>query len=387
MKLTLIWAIASVAGLVLGQPARAETIALNFNVPIAERSANIPNTERSAQADIETAIDPNRERTSPVPIALNFDPPIPTASAPVPPPVLPPIAPPSPAQPPLAALPPLPIPAQPPTVRVAPKPLPPPPPVTQLNPTARSKISTDRDPDRTVASIPENWWEKGSDSPLAIALGAAEGTRRSDGGKNSAYYWHTDPGNGADNFGTFSYQLLLPAEKAPVVAQRTVEEKRRVSAELGLPDLSDRRQLVRLKKFHDRLQQQASEKGIGLNQAELIGGLDLANQAPLAALNSMGYIDRLIEMKKLVRNPDEQIIEARVWAYWHPQRQKWDAPGLGNTYASIRHDQQRRQAAIAQAMAVQNPPDLPTSPPPSSIADFIQKHPDRPSAPLKMDKS
>jgi hypothetical protein len=378
MKLTLALAIASISGLILGLPVQAETIALNFNIPIAQRSA-------------QANIDPPIERASPTPIALNFDPPTPetspTASPPSSPSSPPPIAARSPAQPSIAALPPLPIPAQPPTARARPKPLPPPPPIAQLNATPPPEISAERSPDRTVASIPENWWKQGSDSPLAIALGAAEGTRRSDGGKNPAYYWHTDPGNGADNFGTFSYQLLLPAEKAPVVAARTTEEKRRVSADLGLPDLSDRRQLIRLKKFHDRLQQQASEKGIGLNQAELIGGLDLANQAPLAALNSMGYIDRLIEMKKLVRNPDEQILEARVWAYWHPQRQKWDAPGLGNTYASIRHDQKRRQAAIVQAMAVQNPPNLPIETPPSSIADSVPKRPDLPSVSPKMDKS
>jgi hypothetical protein len=381
MKLTLAVAIASITGLVLGLPVRAETIALNFNIPIADRSA-----PANIEANVK-AIEPSIEPTSPAPIALNFDPPAPVLSTAASPSSPPAIAQPSPAQPPLVALTPLPVPTQPPAVRVAPKPLPPPPPVAQLESAPPPEISAERNPDRTVVSIPENWWQQGSNSPLAIALGTAEGTRRSDGGKNPAYYWHTDPGNGADNFGTFSYQLLLPAEKAPVVAARTVEEKRRVSNDLGLPDVSDRRQLVRLKKFHDRLQQQASEKGIGLNQAELIGGLDLANQAPLAALNSMGYIDRLIEMKKLLRNPDEQIIEARVWSYWHPQRQKWDAPGLGNTYARIRHDQQRRQAAIAQAMAVQNPPNLPIVAPPSSIADSVQKRPDLPSPPPKMDKS
>ncbi len=67
-----------------------------------------------------------------------------------------------------------------------------------------------------VRTIPDRWWEQGSDSPLVIAIGAAEGTRRGDGSKKLAYYWHRDPGNGADNFGTFSYQHLHAKETKPV---------------------------------------------------------------------------------------------------------------------------------------------------------------------------
>ena len=54
--------------------------------------------------------------------------------------------------------------------------------------------------------FPADWWRMGSDSPIAIAIGMAEGTRTVDGGKTAAYYWHADPGNGANKFGTFSYQ-------------------------------------------------------------------------------------------------------------------------------------------------------------------------------------
>ena len=34
-----------------------------------------------------------------------------------------------------------------------------------------------------IAAVPEEWWPQGSDSPIAVALGAAEGTRRPDGGR------------------------------------------------------------------------------------------------------------------------------------------------------------------------------------------------------------
>ena len=49
-------------------------------------------------------------------------------------------------------------------------------------------------------------WEGDGDSLVAIAVGSAEGTRRPDGGKNSAYQGHPDPANGVWNRGSFSYQ-------------------------------------------------------------------------------------------------------------------------------------------------------------------------------------
>lgn len=248
-------------------------------------------------------------------------------------------------------------------------------------------------PDATadsVAKIPEDWWGMGSDSPLAIALGNAEGTRRPDGGKNPAYYWHVDPGNGANNFGTFSWQHLPNAAMAPVKRAPTTAEKRRVAKELGLPERSDRAGLARLREFEVQLRQQAIDKGMSLTLRELIEGLDLSNQAPLAGLNDMGYLDRLKQMRELLDDPQEQVLEARVWSYWHPQRNTWDAPGLGNTYARIRHDQQRRQTAIGRALAHEStvsaappnpkaqamssrqvPPPSPSKPPSESPAEAV----------------
>ena len=193
----------------------------------------------------------------------------------------------------------------------------------------------------------------GSDSPLAVALGAAEGTRYADGGKNPAYYWHRDPGNGADNFGTFSYQHLEENEKAAVRSATTVAQKREIAADLGLPDIADRRQLERLRNFERELRQQAIAKGISMNLEALVNGLDLANQSPAAALTEMGYLDRLQQMQRLLDDPDEQIVEARVWSYWEPSIEDWDAPGLGNTYDGVRRDQARRFYAIREALAHQ----------------------------------
>lgn len=201
-----------------------------------------------------------------------------------------------------------------------------------------------------VAQIPDEWWEKGSDSPLAIAIGAAEGTRQPDGTKNSAYYWHSDPGNGQNNFGTFSYQHLSERDTDAVSQAGTVAEKQVISAKNNLPEKADRYQLQRLKAYHEQLRSQAIAKNLELNQIELINGLDLANQSPAAGLYAGGYIDRLAQMKQLVNDPEEQIKEARVWSYWDMDRNRWDAPGLGNHYDSIRYDQERRYQQIKRAL-------------------------------------
>ncbi|MGA1408836.1 MAG: hypothetical protein ACO37W_03745 [Prochlorotrichaceae cyanobacterium] len=37
--------------------------------------------------------------------------------------------------------------------------------------------------------------------------------------------------------------------------------------------------------------------------------------------------------------PGQVEEQARAWPYWSPDRNTWDAPGLGNHYGSIRKDQ------------------------------------------------
>lgn len=246
-------------------------------------------------------------------------------------------------------------------------------PVSQLPANPSSAQSVDRlvpsgtDPElpraqrQVVASttssdrIPDPWWQQGSDSPLAVAIGAAEGTRTPSGDRTPAYYWHRDPGNGANNFGTFSYQHLSPRDTKGVDQQPTTAQKRQVAATQGLPEVADERQLRKLENIHEELQAQATARGLALTQLEVVNGLDLANQSEAAALAKEGYIDRLAQMKQVTSNPDEQITEARTWSYWHPDRQRWDAPGLGNTYASIRQDQVRRTEAVKSALATVAP--------------------------------
>ncbi len=198
--------------------------------------------------------------------------------------------------------------------------------------------------------IPAQWWEQGSDSPIAVAIGNAEGTRQPDGAKNSAYYWHQDPGNGADNFGTFSYQHFPLERTSAVRAEASVAAKRDIAAAQSLPDIADQEQMHRLRGFYQQLQHQAQENSIVLTPLEILNGLDLINQSEAAGLAQGGYIDRLVKMRSLEEDLEEQIKEARSWSYWHPERRAWDAPGLGNGYKNVRRDQDRRFEAIKRAM-------------------------------------
>lgn len=168
----------------------------------------------------------------------------------------------------------------------------------------------------------------GSDSLVARAVGTAEGTRRPDGGKNPAYYGHVDPGNQRWNLGSFSYQhgATSPAE-------------------------ADEKQLARLQQQDWMLREKAAAYGVRLSLEERLNGIDLANQAPLAALDRGGYIERLKQAQAEGLRGEDAILDARVNAYRHPDTNLWDAPGLGNNEASIRHDQARRINAIAQAIA------------------------------------
>lgn len=167
-----------------------------------------------------------------------------------------------------------------------------------------------------------------SDSLVARAIGNAEGTRSATGGLTRAYYGHRDPGNQVWNLGTFSYQHGASS-----------------------PGEADQRQLKRLQSQVQVLQKRALKHGLTLSLEETLNGLDLANQSPLAAIGRVGYVERLAEAKAKGHAGAEAIVVARTRSYINPETQRWNAPGLGNTEASIRRDQERRTLAVAQALA------------------------------------
>lgn len=190
---------------------------------------------------------------------------------------------------------------------------------------ATARQAVEQTTERALNSL-ESLFSGGSDSLVARTVGSAEGTRSPTGDRTSAYNGHTDPGNGAHNLGTFSYQHGASS-----------------------PEEADERQLKRLRQQAETLQKKAKDLGLELTQAELLNGIDLANQAPQAALDRGGYVERLKEAKEMGRSGDDAILWARTRSFIDPDTQQWNAPGLGNNVVSIEHDQQRRMKAIAAA--------------------------------------
>ncbi|MBW4441456.1 MAG: hypothetical protein KME10_09525 [Plectolyngbya sp. WJT66-NPBG17] len=181
--------------------------------------------------------------------------------------------------------------------------------------------------DRLVAMAPDELFHGGSDSLVAKAVGSAEGTRTPNGGKTWAYYGHVDPGNRRWNMGSFSYQHGAAS-----------------------PNEADRRQLDRLRGQYEEIEQTALSAGLRLGLEEQLNGIDLANQAPLAALDRGGYIDRLRQAYAEGLKGSEAVLRARTYSYINPRTNQWDAPGLGNNLYSISRDQARRQTAIYDAI-------------------------------------
>jgi hypothetical protein len=193
-------------------------------------------------------------------------------------------------------------------------------------------------------------FEGGSDSLVAKAVGRAEGTRTTDGSRTRAYYGHVDPGNGQWNQGSFSYQHGARS-----------------------PQEADEKQLRRLQTQAEVIRQQAGTNRLMLSLEAELNGIDLANQAPLAALDTGGYIDRLRQAYDRGFTGSDAVLQARVYSFINPKTNQWDAPGLGNNEASITHDQGRRLDAISQALAAhqQNHPPLAKRLKTSTIADSV----------------
>lgn len=170
-----------------------------------------------------------------------------------------------------------------------------------------------------------------SDSVVAVTVGNAEGTRQPNGQPNQAFYGHSDPGNGVWNMGTFSFQHGADS-----------------------PEEADAKQINRLKRQAQVMQQKAADQGLKLTLEETLNGIDLANQAPQAVIDSQGYIDWLVKAHASGLKGADAILWARVHSFIDPNTQQWNAPGLGNTRERITHDQQRRMKAIASALSAQD---------------------------------
>ena len=168
-----------------------------------------------------------------------------------------------------------------------------------------------------------------SDLDLVCAIGAAEGTRDENCNPTAAYDGHTDPGNGAHNQGSFSYQHGANS-----------------------PEEADNRQLARLRLAEKGLQAKAQAKfGKPLSKPAISAALDLWNQAPAAGED---FVNHLPSATPSVG----QIIEARDLSYINPATGQLDAPGLGNDPGKVRADQTRRTGEVLHQLKKNQKPTL-----------------------------
>lgn len=158
-------------------------------------------------------------------------------------------------------------------------------------------------------------------SPGAIGVGMAEGTRTIGGGITSAYGGHTDPGNGAPNVGSFSCQPGTCTERSPERADAELLAKRLQPA------------LEKLIISHPQF-----------SRLEAWVYADLLVQAPLAAKAFIEAYDAADRARGL-----DGIVDARVRAFHRPDG-TLDAPGFGDDLAALRADQMRRTRALAAKM-------------------------------------
>ncbi len=131
-----------------------------------------------------------------------------------------------------------------------------------------------------IVTNPARLFEKGSESIVARTVGHAEGTRSPDGSRTPAYFGHVDPGNGVWNLGSFSFQHCREAHY-----------------QCSTPEQADTFQLQRLKTQAETLEKRTAALKLAITLEEELNAIDLANQAPLAALGKPGYSEHLQRAK------------------------------------------------------------------------------------------
>ncbi|HZI10417.1 MAG TPA: peptidoglycan-binding domain-containing protein, partial [Myxococcus sp.] len=177
------------------------------------------------------------------------------------------------------------------------------------------------------------------DSTLSVAIGNAEGTRTLNGGKTPAYGGHVDPGNQANNTGTFSYQ------RGPASS----------------PEDADARQLANFRSILPKYEAAARSAGLDPKNPMLAAAFfDSFNQSEAAALgwNDSSTGQGLIgQFGWLAQNgiTKDNLIEARVRSYQNTGG-GIEAPGLDlnrngtTTLDEVRADQGRRMDEIVKVL-------------------------------------
>jgi hypothetical protein len=169
----------------------------------------------------------------------------------------------------------------------------------------------------------------GVDSPVAIAIGTSEGTRTPDGGKTTAWASHADPGNGARNQGSFSYQH---SAGTPEDADAFQIQKFRLTL------------LPKFLKILPRLKQRTTQEIKFL----FLCACDVYTQSEAACLAEGGFLDQIFVNANYSATIGN-IADWRLQSYYDPETGKLDAPGFGNHSGRLLLDQKRRCEAVQSA--------------------------------------
>lgn len=183
-------------------------------------------------------------------------------------------------------------------------------------PARRIKLSLEVETKKLFAS---------SQSLGAIAIGVAEGTRTPDGGKTPLWDYHIDPGNGAINQGTFSWQLgATSPEAADQVALMQIRDR-------VIPYLID----------------EAKQEGIKLDRETLLQGVDLWTQAPKAGRD---FIENLKRCQSWGHKGSNAVLCARIEGYHDPYTGELQASGFRNDLNWLRDNQIQRMTRIERTL-------------------------------------
>jgi hypothetical protein len=165
------------------------------------------------------------------------------------------------------------------------------------------------------------------DSIGTIALGAAEGTRTKEGHKTEEWSQHIDPGNGAVNKGTFSWQL----------GAKSAEE-------------ADRKGLARIQsEAVPQLIQAAVQEKVGFDMETLIQGADLWNQSPDAGASFVQSLKRCLQQE--YPSTSALLLCARSQSFYDPTTGELEASGFAGDSTWLEDDQSRRIEAIQHVLA------------------------------------
>jgi hypothetical protein len=165
-----------------------------------------------------------------------------------------------------------------------------------------------------------------SDSVGTVALGAAEGTRTRHGHKTPLWKQHIDPGNGAINKGTFSWQL----------GAKSAEE-------------ADHKGLSRIQtEAIPQLIQAAVQERVGFDMETLVQGADLWNQSPDAGASFVQNLKQCLRQNHASNT--ELLLCARSQSFYNPTTGELEASGFDGDPDWLEADQARRIAAIQEVL-------------------------------------